>query len=116
VLVIALAYVPARRMYEASPLSWPKDTFTEPSWRASPRSERFRLYKDLDRRGLLHGRTKQGVLDLLGIPDSEAPDGQYIGYVLREWDGKNSMLYALWIVQIDLDARGRVKRYFVRHE
>jgi len=111
-----LAFGPATRLYEASPLSWPSAPFTAELWRKVFRGERFQLFKDLDKQKLIRGRDKAGLVELLGPPDREGPDGRALVYILQEWDGRNELQNAVWLLQIDLDEKGREAGYEIRKE
>jgi hypothetical protein len=115
-LATALAWAPARRLYEASPMSWPGDAFDARAWRESPRGERFRFSKDLGARRLVEGRTRAEVFELLGPADREAAGGRHLAYVLREPGGGDPAGAATWTLRVELDARGRVERAFVQRE
>jgi hypothetical protein len=111
-----LAFGPAARMYEASPIGWPSEPFTPATWRTAFRGDRYLLFKDLDRQKLLRERPRAAVLELLGPPDAEAPDGRGLTYILWEWDGRNDLQNAAWLLQVDLDGQGKVSGYEVRKE
>lgn len=106
-----LAFGPATRLYEASPLSWPSEPFSSELWRKVFRGERFQLFKDLDKQKLIRGRDKAALVELLGPPDREAPDGRALVYILQEWDGRNDLQNAVWLLQIDLDEKGHEAGY-----
>ncbi len=83
-VVGALLVAVAVRFYIASPASWPSYEFSAATWASTPRCERYRLYKDLARRRLLDHQPRQAVTDVLGKPDYEAENGEYVEYVLIE--------------------------------
>ncbi len=62
--------------------SWPAEPFTKASWAASGEYERFRYYRSLDETQVLVGLSKVEVLELLGRPNSTAPDGCFVIYTL----------------------------------
>jgi hypothetical protein len=99
---------------QASPESWPRDRFTSETWKLTQREKRFALYNDLATRKLLDGKSKADVTGLLGTPDFEAPDGRYVTYVVRETSPSEYTFNAIYLLQVDLDGKGSVTKYFVR--
>ncbi len=115
-VVVAVGSVPARRLWIMQPASWPADPFSAAAWQSSAPRDRFRFYKDLDRRRLLENRTRGDVERLLGTPDYASPRGSYVDYTLLEWSRENMMLGAVVFLQIEFDDRGRAAGHHVRSE
>ena len=113
-LLSGAAYVVLAGKHQASPSSWPRERFSAQSWAAAPEEERFKLYSDLAERKVLNGKSKSEVIALLGKPSFEAPDGQYLTYVVRSAAPGEYTLNAIYLLQIDLDRDGRVTSYYIR--
>ncbi len=113
-LAAGVSYVYFKSRAQASPDSWPTAQFTPEVWRSAAKEERFLLYNDLAARKVLEGKTKSDVVTLLGKPDFEAPDGRYITYVVKAASPNEYTLNAIYLLHIDLDEKGDVKKYFIR--
>ena len=111
-----LAFPWAARLYEGSPISWPSEPFSAKDWQASFRGTRYLLFKDLDQKKLLVAKPRAELVALLGPPDAEAPDGRWVDYILKEWDGRNELQNMAWLLRVDLDGAGRVAGYELRKE
>lgn len=105
-------YFVLRVKLHTSPLFWPRTPFTTETWRASPAPQRYRLYNDLAKQGVLSGATRERVVQLLGRPDAEGRE--YITYVLRDRSVGEYTLNAVYLLEIDFDSGGVVKSYVVR--
>lgn len=64
--------------------AWPDLVFTTDRWRGVPQDDRYVFWHDIERRRLLIGKTREEVVQLQGTPDSTAPDGGRITYVVKE--------------------------------
>jgi hypothetical protein len=86
---------------------WPELVFTSEKWRAVAPEERFVFWRDLDRRGLLLGKTHDEILQLLGQPDSDAPDRRRVTYVVKAAEGEYNFNF-IYFLDIRFDEAGRV--------
>lgn len=101
--------------YRARPgLGWPRDVFKPTVWREANKELRFRYYRDLKARGILHDLSRKEVEKLLGRPDFRAPNGSYFTYILKYREPDEWTMNMVYILQIDFDQTGRVCRQLVR--
>ena len=96
----------------ADTASWPLQVFSAEVWRAAPPHTRYALWRDLDGRHLLLGRTRDEVEALLGKPRFAA--AEYMTYVVKDADPREFSFNFVYLVQPDLDTAGRVSRAWVR--
>jgi len=99
--------------YQGSAISWPRDEFSSGKWSATPSAERYRLYKDLTDKTKLAGATKTEVEALLGKPDSTAPDGRYMTYLLKEAQGESYTSNFVYVLRLDVSPDGTIVDYRV---
>jgi len=93
--------------YEASPVSWPREAFEAQKWRATPREDRYRQFRDLQERHRLVGLSRAEVESLLGPPDSTAPDGRYLTYELKDGSKDHLTLNSIYFMRVWLDSQGK---------
>lgn len=86
---------------------WPDLVFTSEKWKAVAQDERYVFWNDIDRRRLLIGKTRDEVVQLLGKPDSEAPDRGRLTYVVKGAQGEYNLNF-IYFLDISLDEAGRV--------
>ena len=99
--------------YESSSHSWPREEFSPQKWTSTPVAERYRQYRDLVDRVNLVGADREKVQALLGRPDSVAPDGRYITYVLKEGGSDRYTLNFIYFMKFEFGPDGKVVRQSV---
>ena len=112
-VVVALCGVAtpfALSWYESSSLSWPREEFSTQKWSSTPRIERYRMYRDLTNKVKLVGASRDQVQAALGKPDSVAPDGRYVTYVLKEGGEDRYTLNFIYFLKLEFGSDGKVMR------
>jgi hypothetical protein len=99
--------------YQGSAISWPRDEFIPSNWSATPSAERYRFYNDLTGKMKLVGATKMEIEALLGKPDSAAPDGRYMTYLLKEAQGERYTSNFIYVLKLDVGPDGKIVDYRV---
>jgi hypothetical protein len=99
---------------DASPKNWPSDSFSAKSWSALPKEKRYVVYNDLVKSKKLDGLSMNEVLSLLGPPDYKSPDNKYFNYTLKNAEKGEYSFNAIYFLQIDFEAQGKVTNYFMR--
>lgn len=101
--------------YTTSPRSWPVEEFSVSAWKSSSPEERYVFYRDLARSGRLDGATKQEVVNLLGPPSFEAPEGSYMTYVVNHAEAGEWSLDSIYFLDIRFDSTTtKVRDYLIR--
>ena len=86
---------------------WPDLVFTTEKWKTVAQDERYVFWNDIDRRRLLIGRSRDEVVQLLGQPDSDAPDHGRLTYVVKGAQGEYNLNF-IYFLEIRLNEAGRV--------
>lgn len=86
---------------------WPDLVFTSEKWKTVAQDERYVFWNDIDRRRLLVGKTRDEVVQLLGKPDSDAPDSGRLTYVVKGAQGEYNLNF-IYFLDIRLNEAGRV--------
>ncbi len=106
------AFIAYRALWLTSTASGPHQTFSPDAWRAAPPPARYAFWKDLQSRHLLLGRTRSEVEALLGKPTFAAEE--YVTYVVKDADPGEFSFNFVCLLQLNLDAAGRVSKAWVR--
>lgn len=86
---------------------WPDLAFTAEKWKTVAQDERYVFWNDIDRRRLLIGKTRDEVMQLLGKPDSDAPDRGRLTYVVKGAQGEYNLNF-IYFLEIRFNEAGRV--------
>lgn len=95
----------AARMSDAR--RWPNLVFTSEKWKAVAQDERYVFWNDIARRRLLIGKTRDEVAQILGKPDSDAPDRQRVTYVVKGAQGEYNLNF-IYFLDVRFNEAGRV--------
>jgi hypothetical protein len=93
---------------------WPTERFDVQKWKTSPKEARYVYCKDLKQSGILMNSTAAEVRALLGEPDYRSADGSYVTYIIKHRDASDIGMTAIYLLQLDFSATGRVQRAFLR--
>ena len=68
------------------------------------------MYRDLTNKVKLVGASRDQVQAALGKPDSVAPDGRYVTYVLKEGGEDRYTLNFIYFLKLEFGSDGKVMR------
>lgn len=101
--------------YKTSPRSWPAEEFSSAKWKETEPEHRYVFYRDLAESGRLNGTTKEAVVELLGPPDYEDPQGRSMSYTLKYAGPDEPLFNSLYFLDLRLrPSDGTVRDYAVR--
>ena len=92
---------------------WPSDTFESSGWKDARPFDRYRFYRDLRSRDILSHKTREEVVGMLGLPNSESPDGKLLSYVIKDQSNVSLTFDSVVIMRIRLDSANKVKSVYV---
>ena len=97
--------------------SWPHKEFSAEQWRLTAPEQRYFFFNSLVGSSHLDNLSRELVVELLGPPDSEAPDGRYVTYVIKYVTEEEWTFDSVYLLHIEFDKQGRgVARYYLRSD
>lgn len=88
---------------------WPDVIFTSEKWKALAQDERYVLWNDVSRRGLLLDKTRDEIAQMLGQPDSPSGERDRFSYVIKGPRGEYTLIH-VYFLEVYFDQGGRSSR------
>jgi hypothetical protein len=92
---------------------WPSEKFISHDWKQTHAYERYKYFRNLRSSQILDGLSKPQVAQLLGPPDSKAPDGKYFCYGVRDISDVYYSLDAVMVLYVIFDDKRNVLSYHI---
>lgn len=93
---------------------WPDNRFNSEAWKSSKKENRYFFCKDLIDNKILYGFSTQKISKLLGQPDYQSPDGEYVTYIVKYAEPEEYNFNSVYLLNIDFDKNRNVEKYFIR--
>lgn len=94
-------------------VTWPSESFSTAAWTATPTAERYKFARDLVESRQLIGKGRDAVFAMLGRPESAAPDGSYVSYIVRNTETKGAVVPGIVVMDVRFSG-GRVSEVVIR--
>jgi len=115
--IIGLAGAWSFSCYQTSTISWPREPFTPNQWKRSAPENRYVFFRSLREQHLLDDARKAEVVELLGTPTYEAPDGLYMTYAIKQAEPSEISFNFVYLLSIEFDRESqRVVSYGIRSD
>jgi hypothetical protein len=92
---------------------WPVEKFERTKWAQTSEKNRFVYVRDLIEKKILLGAPKEKIINLLGTPSYERPDGTYAVYIVRYDSG---LVYVLDLRFQEINKKMFVSKIFIRSD